>query len=54
MEVLKRTVKKLEQTIEKMNDRLQSVEHICDEFFKSLEELELLIDEIELETGHEI
>ena len=53
-EELKRTVKKLEQTIEKMNDRLQSVEHICDEFFKSLEELELLIDEIELETGHEI
>ena len=54
MEVLKRTVKKLEQTIEKMNDRLQSVEHMSDEFFKALEELELLIDEIELETGHEI
>ena len=51
-EELKRTVKKLEQTIEKMNDRLQSVEHMSDEFFKSLEELELLIDEIELETGH--
>ena len=40
MEVLKRTVKKLEQTIEKMNDRLQSVEHMSDEFFKALEDID--------------
>jgi len=45
---LKRIVKELEKTVEKMNERIEFMEKNCDTFFESIEELESLLNEIEL------
>ena len=45
---LKLTVKNLEKTVEKTNERIESMENNCDSFFESIEELESLLNEIEL------
>jgi archaellum component FlaC len=45
---LKLTVKNLEKTVEKMNERIEFMEKNCDTFFESIEELESLLNEIEL------
>ena len=48
IEYLKRAVKNLEKTVEKMNERIEFMEKNCDTFFESIEELESLLNEIEL------
>ena len=45
---LKLAVKNLEKTVEKTNERIESMENNCDSFFESIEELESLLNEIEL------
>jgi len=45
---LKLTVKNLEKTVGKMNERIEFMEKNCDTFFESIEELESLLNEIEL------
>ena len=45
---LKLTVKNLEKTVEKMNERIEFMEKNCDTFFESIEELESLLNDIEL------
>ena len=45
---LKLTIKNLEKTLEKMNERIEFMEKNCDTFFESIEELESLLNEIEL------
>jgi len=45
---LKLTIKNLEKTLEKMNERIEFMEKNCDTFFESIEELELLLNDIEL------
>ena len=48
IEYLKRAVKNLEKTVEKMNERIEFMEKNCDTFFESIEELESLLNDIEL------
>ena len=45
---LKLTVKNLEKTVGKMNERIEFMEKNCDTFFESIEELESLLNDIEL------
>ena len=45
---LKLTIKNLEKTVEKMNERIEFMEKNCDTFFESIEELESLLNDIEL------
>jgi|TARA_R110000782_G_scaffold80859_1_gene160040 prefoldin subunit 5 len=45
---LKLTIKNLEKTLEKMNERIEFMEKNCDTFFESIEELESLLNDIEL------